>query len=254
VQLVSVGCGAPGAWSPRLGDVGRDIVTAVRSPASGTASLVLWLLAAGAALSAVAALSSFAEASILKRLIGGGFVPDTEIEASDSRQALIGILQLTLGIVSAIAFLVWTYGARKSLDALGVRGMRFSPRSSVGWFFVPIANLWKPYQAIAEIWRASDPERDAGQAESWREAPVPPLFLAWWGVFLIWGALDRVVLRTVLAVDPTPQQILDGSRLTALNDALGGVAALLAFVVVRIIARRQDAAFARAPVTSPLPA
>lgn len=226
----------------------------MRSPASGTARLVLWLLAAGVALSGVAALSSFAEASILERLIGGAFVSDMEIEASDSRQALIGIVQLTLGIISGIAFLIWTYRARRSLDALGVRGMRFSPRSSVGWFFVPIANAWKPYQAISEIWRASDPERDANDAEGWRDGPVPQVFLAWWGILLIWGALDRVVVRTVLATDPTAQQILDGSRLTALNDALGGVAALLAFIVVRSIATRQDAAFSGAPATSQLPA
>lgn len=213
----------------------------------------MWLLAAGIALSVIAALSTFAEVSILERLVGDAFVSDAEIETSDSRQALIGIVQLTLGIVSGIAFLVWTYRARKSLDALGVRGMRFSLGWSVGWFFVPIANLWKPYQAITEIWRASDPERDANNAEGWRDAHVPQLFLAWWGIFLISGVVDRAVARAVLAIDPTPQQVLDGSRLTTLSDALGGVAALLAFVVVRSIATRQDAAFVGAPATS-LPA
>ena len=31
----------------------------------------------------------------------------------------------------------------------------FTPGWSVGWFFVPIMNPWKPFQAMREIWQAS---------------------------------------------------------------------------------------------------
>ena len=57
--------------------------------------------------------------------------------------------------------------------------MRFTPGWAVGWYFVPIAWFWKPYQAMAEIWRAS-----RNPAE-WRGEPVSPLLAGWWVLWIV---------------------------------------------------------------------
>ena len=44
-----------------------------------------------------------------------------------------------IAVVNALVFLVWVHGAREALDALGLQGLRFGPRWSIGWFFVPFA-------------------------------------------------------------------------------------------------------------------
>src|SRR3546814_11195073 len=47
---------------------------------------------------------------------------------------------------------------------------------SVGWFFVPIANLWMPFQAMRQLSKASAKPGD------W-EAAYTSALLAWWWLF-----------------------------------------------------------------------
>ena len=47
--------------------------------------------------------------------------------------------------------------ANRNARAFG-SSMSISPGWAAGWFFVPIANLWMPYQAMKEIWQGSDPD------------------------------------------------------------------------------------------------
>ena len=77
------------------------------------------------------------------------------------------------GLVSAILVSKWTLRASHNVRALGATNLMFSPRASVGWYFVPIANLWKPYQAMREIWQASV------SPSAWKRQQIP-LLLPWW--------------------------------------------------------------------------
>jgi hypothetical protein len=76
-------------------------------------------------------------------------------EANDSRQRIVGIAQITVLIVAAIIFLRWTYIVHDNKRRLGAQGLCFTPGWALGWFFVPVANLWKPYQAMREAWQVS---------------------------------------------------------------------------------------------------
>ena len=58
--------------------------------------------------------------------------------------------------------------------------MSISAGWAAGYFFIPIMNLWKPYQAMKEIWQGSDPDPTV-HAFSVR---VPALLPWWWGLFL----------------------------------------------------------------------
>jgi Domain of unknown function (DUF4328) len=64
---------------------------------------------------------------------------------------LIRYFETVSFIITGILFLRWLYVANCNTRALGAKKMRFSPGWSIGWFFIPIACLWKPYQAIKEI-------------------------------------------------------------------------------------------------------
>jgi hypothetical protein len=77
-----------------------------------------------------------------------------EVDVSDF-QGIIAILQLVNLVVLIVLFCIWIYRANSNARQLGATDMQFSPGWSVGWYFIPIANLWKPYQAMCEIWRAS---------------------------------------------------------------------------------------------------
>jgi hypothetical protein len=58
--------------------------------------------------------------------------------------SIVGLVQVGLGIFLIITFLRWIYRTNKNLRYLSGEQMKFTPDWSVGWFFIPIANVYKP--------------------------------------------------------------------------------------------------------------
>jgi hypothetical protein len=98
----------------------------------------------------------------------------------------------------------------------------------VGWFFVPFANLFKPYQAVAEIYRASDPDADA---DFWTLSEVPSYLKIWWGSYLIFNVVRN--LNSQIRESP------GNGVFTLAEFALGCLSAMMVVVVVRSIHRLQ---------------
>jgi hypothetical protein len=81
---------------------------------------------------------------------------------TEEQQALLalasGLCTLALWI-SGIVSLFWIYGAAQ--NACAMRRIDLTPGWAVGWFFIPIANLFKPFMVMRDIWFASG-GRDKG--------------------------------------------------------------------------------------------
>ncbi len=88
---------------------------------------------------------------------------------------------------AAVAVLLWIHRANSNARALGATNMKFTPGWAVGWYFVPVAWFWKPYQAMREIWQASaDPA-------NWERQWAPPLLGWWWALWIVpFWILDAV--------------------------------------------------------------
>lgn len=91
--------------------------------------------------------------------------------------ALVGLAALIVTLIAAVFVLRSIYRASNNLHAAGVNGLEFTPGWCVGWFFIPIACLWKPYQAMKEIWTSS---ADPLQFSVDRSVLLP----IWWALFL----------------------------------------------------------------------
>ena len=74
---------------------------------------------------------------------------------SDLVSGCLAVVRVVFAIFLGITFLKWIYRTNFNLRALSQERMSFTPGWSVGWYFVPIANLFKPYQAMKEIWANS---------------------------------------------------------------------------------------------------
>ena len=152
--------------------------------------------------------------------------------ANDVRQHLIGILQIGLAIVTGIIFFCWVYRANANARRLGAAGMEFTPGWSVGWYFVPFANLWMPYQAMKEIWRASANPAD------WQNHPRGLILPWWWFFFLVSGVAGEVAF--VLAWGRQDISALMVAAIAAMIvNAIGLVARLTTLMLVRQIHRMQ---------------
>lgn len=94
-------------------------------------------------------------------------------EAASNRQLLM-IVNLVALAISLVLFLVWTFVTRRNVTYLGARNLRFGVGGAVGWYFVPICNLWMPYEVLRETFRFSNPQK-YGFA-------MPSIVSIWWSL------------------------------------------------------------------------
>lgn len=101
------------------------------------------------------------------------------------------LLSLPVYIGSVVVICMFMYRANANVRACGAVGLDFTPGWAGGWWFVPIMNLFKPYQAMKEIHQASHEPVD----RAWRKHSTPVYLPAWWACWLIGGLLGQIETR-----------------------------------------------------------
>ena len=154
-----------------------------RSPTSlGTAViLVLGGLAATGVLSVIV--------SAIMLLWPGISIPAEGGRSFDLGMVFVGLLalaQLGLRLLCVILFLVWLHRAFKNLPVIGAKYLEFTPGWAVGWWFVPFANLFKPYQIIKELYASSDLAANPDSEGTTENVGL------WWGTFLCANIVLRI--------------------------------------------------------------
>lgn len=109
--------------------------------------------------------------------------PVSSSDLSYSEMAFVTVLtslvNLVIVIAAGIITLIWFYRASKNIHAFGAKGVS-SPRMAVIWWFIPIVNLWKPYQVAQQIWKASNPQEILSNGNEWKKASSSNTIKIWW--------------------------------------------------------------------------
>jgi len=172
------------------------------------------------------------ERKVLQKIAGHGFDSDDAMQAaaalSDQLQRLTAIPELCLLLAVYVLSGMWIYRAASNARAASTTPMRSSPGWSVGWYFIPFANLIKPFQAMDDIWRASQhPSR-------WTSIETPALLRLWWALWLINGALGNVVARASFSAE-SMEQLLHANVLQSASDVISlPLNLVFAYIVMRI--------------------
>lgn len=188
------------------------------------------LLIMGAVVAAAAALSSALQAELL----GRESFTRAEAELNDARQSVVSWFQLGLFLLTACVFGRWIYRANRDVRTLGAEGLSCGPGWAVGWFFVPLFNLWKPYAAMKELWSASHRPAD------WRRHPIASLLPLWWSLFLFTNFSSRLGSK-MLARTEDVAVMQSASWILCASDVLNFGLHLAAIVLVSRIAQAQAA-------------
>lgn len=196
----------------------------------------LWALYAQIAISTVAIVSGALEYQLLREFQQGTF-PDgatgqAAAQANDQRQGVIGVVQVIIFLVSGVLILMWIYRANANARARGAQEMRFTPGWSVGWYFIPFANLVMPYRALKEIWQAS------AAPQAWRAQEAPATFALWWTLWIVSGIANQAALRLSMGAK-TLVQLLGANIVTLFSDIISIPLALVFAWLVKHIASMQ---------------
>ena len=124
----------------------------------------------------------------------------------------------------------WIYLTNANAHVLS-SDMTMRPGWAVGWFFVPLANLFMPYQGVKETWRES--HEAAGRYEDMDSSLLP----LWWG---LWIATNIIANLTFMLDGGTTGDGLEGARYAdLLSSALNMPLCLVLIRLMERLARVQ---------------
>jgi hypothetical protein len=207
-----------------------------------TRRAVRWLgvlFIVSAAISWVAVGYDFAELRLITLdLRDDQAVSPTTRMAHASAGAIVGRLQLAVLAVTGFAFLVWLHRARVNVRALGVRRLAYGREWTVLAFLVPFLNVFRPYQVVREIWRASDPS--TGDPLAWKRVRAPGKLAVWWGLFVAYFVLEALSAM-VLGISVNASNIRLAYAAGFVADFCAALSASFAYFVVMGISEAQEA-------------
>src|SRR6185503_4209614 len=166
------------------------------------AQLVIILLALCILVDLIAVALGYSQVALLSKALTDQTITEINATANDMRQQAIAILQLAAYLITGVFFLIWIYRAHRNLPAIGIRKPRYSPAWAVGWFFVPILNLFRPYDVVKELWKESNP--DVGISDTFLKhysSTTKPyssksvLIGLWWGFWIASAVVARASSR-----------------------------------------------------------
>ena len=198
----------------------------------GLATALSWLLGVGIALSVVSAFALIHRGQIIGDLRDDRYSHSySEIDTADTLVATTSWLGLLLYAAVLVMLIVWAWRATKNLQGWGVELER-GPGWAIGGWFVPIGNLFIPYQVVRETWMlAPSPVSSLPQQ---RNAP----WFAAWIMWLISGALGWQSFFSSSDDDLRTKQASD--YLAGVIDIIWIAAAGALIVAVRQISDRHD--------------
>lgn len=207
--------------------------------------MAMALLLAGTAISVAAIIVYLLQNVVLDEVVAGTREYDDTPLPLLAAMIGTGFLQMLVMLASYIVIGMWLYRMSWNAHSLaGARQLTVTPRWAVLWYFIPFANLWMPFVAMRETWKASASPHDVANA---RSHPALPL---WWILWLATGVLSWAAMQTSLTIKDARDEI-DSNVAMIASDAGNIVLSLvLLYIVGRLWRMQQDAHARRRAVTA----
>lgn len=114
----------------------------------------------------------------------------------------VDLVALLIMLASYIIVSMWIFQGHKNIHRLEYLPLEFTPGWAIGWFAIPIASVWKPFQAMKELWNAST------QDETDFHAPATGLLWVWWIAWLLGGIATFPTMNTELILIATAGELV----------------------------------------------
>ncbi|MEJ2086039.1 MAG: DUF4328 domain-containing protein, partial [Acidobacteriota bacterium] len=141
--------------------------------------------------------------------------------------------------VFGIAFLSWFYTAHKNLREVGIE-TKYRSGWAIGSFFIPILNLFRPYQVMKELWQGSEYLANPAGELGWQERNTGRPVGRWWTLAIV-SSLAETFLIIGAAEEETTAAILGDAYKTLFGDLLDLATAIVTIMLVSRITSFQDA-------------
>ena len=111
-----------------------------------------------------------------------------DLDMVDLVSAVTGGIYFVAYLICAIVVGRWIYRVNKNAWQIS-DAMTVSPGWNIGFFFIPILNLFRPFRGVRETWQVSHSPSDPDNE------PVPAVMRLWWAGWLIAGVFGQISFR-----------------------------------------------------------
>jgi hypothetical protein len=176
---------------------------------------IIWIVLG---LEVISLISSGLQYDLLQTVAKGGEITNELATANDLRELIVAILYLIAYILSGVMFIMWFRRAYFNLHQK-VKNLSFDEGWAAGSWFVPIINLYRPFQIMKELYEETK-KTIVGKDNS-LQIDLPTNFLGlWWTLWIVNGILGQVIFRLSKNADSLPE-LITGTVLDLISGVLG---------------------------------
>jgi hypothetical protein len=180
-------------------------------------------------LDVVSFVSSYYQYTLLQAIANGNNFPVETLTANDTRERFIALAYLVAFIISAITFVEWFRRAYYNLHQK-VSHLSHSEGWAAGSWFVPIINVYRPYQIMKELYRETKEYLTHNGIGITQSLSTKYLGL-WWTLWLTNGVIGNGLFRLSMKAKTLDQLTSITSGYMILH--IIGIA--LAFITLKVI-------------------
>lgn len=191
------------------------------------AILLIWIILA---LEIISLASSYLQYNLLESAQAGTAITAEAAAANDARESMIGYVYLGAYVISAIFFIRWFKSAYHTL-LQKVETLSLGEGWTIGGWFVPILNLFRPYQMMKEMYVETSALLLANQHET--GSILKPKYVGiWWTLWIINNVTAQISLRVTLSA-ASINELIAATQTSMFNGILGIPLALVTIKMIK---------------------
>jgi hypothetical protein len=174
--------------------------------------------------------SSYLQLELLQSGADVGYISEEAAKSNDSRERIVGIFGFIAYGISMITFIMWFRRAYYNLHQK-VKYLSFSEGWAAGSWFVPIVNLYRPYQIMEELYvKTKKLLKTNGFSD--RINYTTNYLNWWWTLWIITAVAGNIILKYALKYADTIDELI---IITVGQMILSILEVPLAIITVKII-------------------
>lgn len=146
---------------------------------------------------------------------------------TDLMQSILALTNLVVFVLAATFFIMWFRRAYNNLHQLPWHNTRYTEGWAAGSWFVPVVNLWWPYQIMVDIWKGTQ----NALRQRLGEPHAATIVGWWWALFfanILWSIIT-IAVGTTNGVD----ELLISTQLHLIGQIIDIPALLIAIRMIQ---------------------
>ncbi len=198
-------------------------------PNGQRAKIAIMLLWTVLTVEIISLLSDYLQYDLLETVANGGQITTEAATDNDLRQKIIGLIYLTVYVISGITFIRWFRRAYYNLH-IKAESLSFTEGWAAGCWFVPIISLYRPNQIMKELYLETQ-SLLSKKDENYVQNLTTHFIGWWWALWIISSFLGQFIFRYSMKAETLEE--LTTTTIASIVASIIGIP--LAIITVKVI-------------------